>query len=292
MTYLGLHDADGAALLVIDPGHTAGPFLVETVDLGAVDVNDDAEANPSGDGTRDYTRTAGAAAVSVGLTALGDDTGGPYVWLDRLRGLCHPRRRLYLHVQIGDWPAPRRLLVRGLPAPRDLTDPQPDAQFQWRAIQGWLESVDVQRIILVPVGDTVPGLAEPISFPVAFPSASPSGSAPFVVAGTLPTSPTLDIYGPCTGPQIIDDDGELIAFKPAFAIAAGHFVRVQAEGPGGLPLVAGDGDVAQQLYGQLDFTRTTPDLALTLEPGDNRLVFTAVSTGAGSMAVVSWRDRN
>jgi hypothetical protein len=292
MTYLALHDADDAALLVLDAdGSGEGPFIVTKVDLGAVDVNEDTEPNPAGDGIRDYTSTLGAAPVTVELTAKGDATAGPQAWLGRLRGLCHPRRRLYLHVGIDEWPDTRRVLVRGMPAPRDVTDPTPDAQFQWKAPLGYLESVTVSSVTLNPVGLTMPGLAEPISFPVAFPAGNPDGGAPFVAGGDVPTSPTIDIYGPCAGPTIENDLGELIAFKPGFTIPAGHFVRVQPQGPAGLPLVAYDGDTAQQQYGQLDFTQTTPDLGLMLDPGDNRLSFTAQSPGPGCQAVVSWRTR-
>lgn len=293
MTYLGLHDADGNALLVLDQdGSTDGPFLVKDVDLGALDVNEDVEQNPAGDGVRDYTKTTGAAAITVELVALGDATAGPYTWLARLRGLMHPKRRLYLHVQAGEWVAPLRVLVRGSVAPREFTDPTPDVQFQWKAPLGYLEDVDVSSIILYPSGTTMPGLAEPITFPVAFPAANPDGGSPFTVVSDVPTSPTIDIYGPCTGPVLENEAGDLIAFKSGFAVAAGHFVRVQPEGPAGLPLVAGDGDISQQLYGQLDFAQTAPDLGLMLEPGDNRISFTAQSIGGGCQAAVSWRGRH
>jgi hypothetical protein len=243
------------------------------------------EDDPAGDGTRDYTANTGSAGVSVELTAIGDAGLGPQGWLDQLRGLCHPRRRLYMHIKIDDWPEYRRILVRGATAPRNLTAVQPDVQFQWKAPQGWLEAVDEDNAELQATGGVTTGVSFPLSLPFSFPAESGVGGAPFTVGGQAPAWPTFDIYGPCTAPKLTNSFGQVIAFTSGLTVADGHFVRVQPKGQFG-PLVADDANVSQYRY--LDFAQTS---WWPLEPGENRITYTAASLGAGSRVVIRWRSR-
>ena len=124
-----------------------------------------------------------------------------------------------------------------------------------------------------------------------FPPANPSSSQGFVVGGEIPTDAVFDFYGLAAAPAVTDSTGRAIAFRPTFTVPAGRFTRAQRNGPGGIPLVASNGDVTQQQFGELDFTRTTPGLAIMLEPGSNRLKFTAAATSSDAFVRVSWRDR-
>lgn len=286
MTYLGLHDADGDALLVLDPGDTDGPFLVTKVDLGAVDVREDVIDDPSGDGTIDNTTATGAAAVTVELTAQGTDDRKPSLWLDDLRALCLPSERNYLHLELDEWDGPRRILVRGAAAPRDLTDIQPDTQFQWKAPLGYLEDVDESEVTLLPVGTTITGLSEPVEELVFTPPASPGGAPPFQVGGGVRPWWELDIYGSATAPVLNFGDWA-VAFTSDLVIPAGHFVRVTPKTSSG-PQVSYDGDPDQDLYGALDFSATT---WRRLTRGGNTAVLTAALYSAGFQAVLRWRNR-
>lgn len=288
MTYLGLHDADGKQLIALDPGHTDGPFLVTKVDLGAVDVRDDVIDNPSGDGTIDNTTATGASAVTVELTVQGTAARKASQWLDDLRALCHPSARNYLHLKLDEWPSGRRLLVRGAGAPRDLTDLQPDVQFQWKAPLGYLEDVVESSATRLPTGVTVPGLHAPVSAPVSTGNASPGGAVPFIVGGGVRPWWELDIYGACTAPRLtFGDDEWAVAFTSDLVVPAGHFVRITPQTSSG-PQVTLDGDSDNDLYGALDFSRTS---WRRLVVGRNAAVLTANQYSAGFRAVLRWRNR-
>jgi hypothetical protein len=282
--YLGLHDANGVQLLDLTSGGDF-PFLVEELDLGAVDVRDAAEDDPNGDGTFDYTSLTGSRGISATITAVGNDAGGPAVWLDRLRGLMHPSRRTYLHVQAMEWDAPRRLLVRGASAPHDLTDSQPTQQFQWKSPTGFLEAVQETTVALLPSSEARPGISFPISFPFSFPEAYPSGAQPFTVDGYLPTTPVVDIYGPCSGVTSLTNGTRTWKTTSALSIPAGTFWRVDPSQPSIKDPSGGDH------YGVLDFT-ASDWRALTLSPGTSRLTFSTTPGGPGCVAVVRYRARS
>lgn len=288
--YLGLHDADGGALLVLDSGSVDGasPFLVTKVDLGAVDVRDDVDDDPSGSGTLDNTRFTNGRGVTVELTALGTPAKGPYAWLDDVDALCDPAAPVYLHIGIDDWPGPaRRILVRGASSPLDLTERTPDVQYQWRAPRGYLEDAAATEVDLIPVGVLVPGLAAPVSAPVFAPPANPSGGPSIVVGGRRRPWWELDVYGPCIAPRLTSGAGWAVAGADTMTIAAGHFNRFTPDSITG-PIVTGDGDPNQDQYGLLDFGVTSWQ---PLEVGDNDLALTATSFGDGFRAVLRWRNR-
>lgn len=285
--YAALHDADGTMLLPLTVnGPPADPFLVTAIDLGAVDIREDVTDNPAGDGTDDFTMFSGGSAVTVELTALGTSEAGAYLWLDKLIALCQPATRCYLHVRALDWPAIRRILIRGASAPRALTDPQPDVQFGWKAPDGWLEAVDETEAVLQPLTVSAPGLAAPWTAPISTPPSSAGGLAPFTVGGSRDTWPTFDIYD-CTGPVLTNAAGQQIAFESDFVVPPGHFLRIEPKASG-RSVVTLDGDPDLSYYAQLDFSVSS---WWPLTPGDNQISLSAAAFGPACHALVRWRDR-
>lgn len=286
--YLALHDEDGRRLmpLTVD-GPKADPFLVSAFDAGAVDVREDVADDPAGDGTDDQTMFTGASGVTVELTAIGTADRAGQLWLDDLRGLCHPANRHYLHAQAVDWPGVRRLLVRGASAPRDFTDLTPDVQFQWKAPLGYFEDAAVTTVTIRPSGETESGLSAPVSAPVFTPPADPPGGRAVQVAGTRGPWWELDIYGPCVGPVLTSDAGWQVAGTTALVVAAGHFVRIQPHTSSG-PQVWADADPDGDMYGQIDFGLSSWQ---PLEVGLNLLTLSAYSAGDGFHAVLRYRAR-
>ena len=295
--YLALHDADGNQLLPLTDDPDTDPFLVAAVDAGAKDIREDVEDDPDDDGTRDYTRFSGGSGVTVELTALGNDEKPAGLWLDDLLALCQADTRTYLHARRVDWPARRRILVRGASGPRDLSDLQPDVQMQWKAPLGYFEDVDWSTARLGPAGATTSGLSAPVSAPVFTPPADSSAEGVVLVGGPSMATRTridafrpwweLDIYGPCVAPVLTSGAGWQVAGKPTLVIADGHFVRVTPKTVSG-PSVLGDGDPGQDLYGRIDFSRTTWERLLV---GRNVLALTATSAGSGFHGQLRWRAR-
>lgn len=285
--YAGLHDEAGNLLIPLTVDPDTDPMLVHSIDLGSLDVDDDIEADQTGSGVVDRTQFTRASAVVIELTALGNAEAGPHAWLQRLRGWCHPARRPYLHVQAVEWDAPRRIQLRGAAAPRDLTDLQPEAQFQWKAPQGYLEDVDASEAVVLAATTGPPGLSFPLSFPISFPPTNPFGSRPIEVGGDADAWWEIDIYGPVIGPALHHGTDWAVVFRPDFQISEGHFVRIQPRGRFG-PEVLGDGDPEQDVYGRLDFGATSWQ---PLTDGANQLTLTAAGSGAGFRAVIRWRNR-
>jgi hypothetical protein len=108
------------------------------------------------------------------------------------------------------------------------------------------------------------------------------------VPGKKDTWPTYDLYD-CTVPQLVDalNQERQFTFLPGFVVPAGHFIRLQPQGPNG-PLVAFDGDPAQNQYSQLDFSVSS---WWPLSPGENQLTFTAATLGATCRGLVRFRPR-
>lgn len=288
-TYLGIHSLEGEPLLVLDQDRdTDWPFLVSSLDLGSIDVRDDVEDDPAGDGTIDNTSVTGASMVTLECTVQGTADRGPYSWLDELLGLCLPAERVFLYVQLDEWPAPRRIKVRGAGVPRLVTELQPDVQLQWKAPEGYLEDADPSHVIVRPSGATVRGLHAPVKVNVSTPPANTAESTLVLVQGNVRPWWYADVYGPGVAPVLsFPGAGWQVAFNSQLALPAGHFVRVYPKSPSG-PVVLYDGDPLQDAYGYLDFTRTT---WRRLAKGRNSVALTAQSFGGGFHADLYWHNR-
>lgn len=283
--YLGLHDAAGNVLLTLTDDGDTDPLQVRELDLGTVDVREQLDDNPTGDGVFDSTIHIGSRGISATVWAVGNDAGGPAYWLDRLRGLMHPARRCYLHLQAVEWDAPRRVLVRGASMPHGLTDPSPVQQFQWKAPGGYLEATVEATVELLPNGAASPGLTLPQTLPAAFPAAFPAGASPFIVGGQVPTWAVADLYGPAAGVSALTNDaGQTIGFKSALSIPAGTFLRIDPMNA----TVVDDSGISRR--GWVD-NSTLDWRALKLQPGSQRLTFTTTGAADQTKAILRFRER-
>ncbi len=272
-----LVDSAGTELLRMDP--TWAEFTLNRLDLGFPEVRAVSDPLAGGDGEVDSTQYVGARAITAALTL--SRPVGPK--LDLLRGLCHPGRRLWLHVARDDWDGERRILVRGndvAAVPANLTR----AQVGWRAPAGLLEAVAADSVTLSPVGNASGGAAYPLTYPVAFNPGLVPGAALLQVGGTVPAPPIIDIYGPCHDPLVrLIGTGEQV--RLLMPVAAGQFVRVDMTAR----TVLLNGDPNQSRYGRLDFA-TSSWWALSVGNAV-QVVFSPEGPGAGCQAVLRWRRK-
>jgi hypothetical protein len=99
-------------------------------------------------------------------------------------------------------------------------------------------------------------------------------------AGHVPTWPTIEIVGPCTGPVVTFPGGRRLAFASDFVILAGQRVVLDTRPTWRTPEIA---DVAVGQH--LQVRQWTP-----LEPGTNQILFSAAVYDPASELVVRWRD--
>ena len=281
-----LADDTGSTLITLTSADVAtDPIAVESWDLGFPEVRAVADADPAADGEIDATTHVGARGITAQMTVVGDDTDTAGVWYRRLRALCHPRRRYWLHMQRDGWAAERRIQVR----PDSLTDPIDSTaavlltvQASWRAPYGLWQSITDDTVTLAPSGATEPGFTFPVHFPYTFGTGVASGATTVTVDDeSEPTLPTIDIYGPCVNPVVSNlTAGTQFAFT-SLILTAGQFVRITFRDR----TVLLDGSAASSRYGDVDWTVST---WWTLQPGVNQLAFTPTAPTAGCQARVSW----
>lgn len=147
----------------------------------------------------------------------------------------------------------------------------------------------LQREITVPLAaGAATGRAYPRTYPRAYSSAVPVDVA-VATAGTYPTWPLVRIYGPCQDPALTWVDpttGAPIGVQVVFdglTIADGDYVEVDTRARTAVE----DGDPMANRYNFVDFSSTVWG---PLQPGSNKLRFTASSTGTDCTCVVFWYD--
>lgn len=273
-------DDSGNTLLTLDDSPDVG-LILTSVDLGYATVRESMTPLSGQDGELDLTQYTGGRAITaeVGFPVTAT---GPLI--DTVRGLMHPGRRMWLQVQMDDWTAERRIKVRGasLTAP---TGPLPwTAQLGWKAASGTLEDVALSTTTLLPVGGASGGMTFPMTFPLAFQPGLVPGASVLSVSGTVGAPPTIDIYGPCSGPLFrVVDTGIEMSF-PSLTINAGDFVHIDVAAR----TITVNNDPSQSRYSYLDFAASAWPL---LPPGSPQVVFSPASSSAGCEAVVSWRSQ-
>ncbi|WP_322767687.1 phage distal tail protein [Frankia sp. Cr1] len=283
-----LADPAGITLLTLtSDAFGADPFAVGAWNLGYPEVRAVTEADPGADGEIDSTSRVGARGITAEIVVVGDGVDTVGVWYRRLRALMHPRRRYWLHLRRDGWPAERRIQVR----PDSLTDAIISGsavgiatQAGWRAPYGLWESTASHTAVITPSGSVEPGKALPWRFPLGFGAGLASGSATVVVdSESEPTLPSVDVYGPCINPVLINlTTGSQFAFT-SLTLAAGQFIRVNFRDR----MVLLNADTASSRYGDADWTVSS---WWALQPGVNQIAFTPSGPGPGCQAVLSWPD--
>lgn len=243
---------DGAREMILRP---RDGIAAAKLDWGFPEVRAVVENATDTDGTNDTTQHHGASAVSLELTLY--QPGTTRALIDELRSYCHPGRRPYLYVTDDEWATERRIQLRADQQSAPITAGNGlnrGVQIAWRAPAGVWEDVD-QGVTTVPAN--IPdglGLAVPVVMPATFTNTAGASVRTVTNAGTTPLYWVARMYGPCTGPQLLNvDTGETLLFKPSLALGAGEYIEVDVRARSVFFL----GDRSDSRLGQVDYTATT-----------------------------------
>jgi hypothetical protein len=244
------------------------------------------ESRPDDDGERDSTTFFGSRAVSLEVVVLKDDAECEQI-LDKLKSFLHPQSRPYLYVEDTGWGQERRLRLRvdqwSEPYSGYVASQARQVQLQWKAPDGTWEAVD-------PVEETVlgdlpsdSGRTYPKTYPWSYPPTTATGTALVTSPGSVPSHFTARLYGPCSGPQLINETtGERIGFLVGLALAAGEYVEIDTRAQTAYLLSNAD---ASRLN-VLDFAASS---WWRLQPGDNSIRYAPLAGSSGSAAVITYR---
>lgn len=274
-----LVDDAGTVLLNMDRDMTG--LILNTIDLGYPTVRE-ATSNLSGqDGELDVTQFTGGRAITAEVT-LPVSGIGPL--MDTVRGLMHPGRRMWLYVWRDDWGVSRRIRVRGASLSAPSGSLPRKAQLGWKAPGPTFQDVTATSVTLNPANQPGGGMSFPVTLPMSFASGLVPGASLLTVNGNVNAAPTIDIYGPCSGPLFrVVDTGAQLSFS-GLTIAAGDYLHIDVAAR----TITLDSDPNQPMYSTLDFaTSSWP----TLPPGNPQVVFSPASESPGCVAVVSWRSQ-
>lgn len=281
MTITSMRLVDGASEMILLP---RDGLKAQGLDAGSPTVREVTEDRPGTDGELDSTALFGSRAVSVELLAV--QTPGAFE--DELGLFLHPSKRPYLYVVDDEWAQERRLKLRFVQLSAGRTSDMPPTvrhiQAQWKAPDGiWEDATgDTAVTILADISDGA-GLAWPITFPISWAATAAAGAQTVNNAGTAPAYFVARLYGPCTGPSLLNvTTGEAITFTSDLVLGAGDYVEIDTrEHTANAESLA---DASRLNY--LDFAAST---WWRLAPGNQELRFSAASVSTGAQVVIIYR---
>jgi hypothetical protein len=260
-------------------------WVVQSMTIGDPVPRTSVTPRPGQDGTRNRTRRVADRNILIRLHLDGGDRQtmldalAPYMDVSRRPTLRLKGERKDLHREItvvysGDgganWERPGAMPLtlgfrsEGSPFFRSLTEKEGTA---WP---------DEDR----------PGITFPISFNLAFPSAYGIGPASLRNQGTKGAEWTARIFGPITGPRLINSStGEQVDFKSTLTVASGDYLTVDSA----TRTVLYNGLSTASRYQYLDFQETTSDW-FKIEPGLNLVRLAGDSYTVPTQAIITFHD--
>lgn len=272
---------DGADQMILLPRDN---LAVQGLDAGAPAVREVTENRAGANGEIDTTSLHGARAVSLDVLEKATPAG----FEDEIAVFLDPGRRPYLYVVDDEWSTERRLRLRYVQHNAARSAEMPGTvrhlQVQWKAPDGVWEdaSGDTLVTILADISDGA-GLAWPATWPISFDPTAAAGAQVITNPGTLPAYFTARLYGPCTGPSLLNvTTGEQITFTSDLVLGAGDYVEVSM-----LEHTAyAESDPSASRLGYLDFGLSS---WWRLAPGAQELRFHAASASTGAQVVIVYR---
>lgn len=277
--------------LEINPaGGGDGLYLTNVAGMDGATVRAPIEARPQADGAIAFDHFRGARYITLEgylrATSQGgsEDLATRTVLEDRLRAYTDSILRANGTLRFAPSGQPkRRVTVRLI------------EQVQIRG--GLLKEWQVQLVAHDPLvysdaesaQDTTglqPGegsLSLPFVLPFSVGDVASGGTATVVNAGTVPTPPTVRIYGQATSPAVTNlTTGETLSLI-GLSLSSGDYAEVDMAAE----TVTLNGDAGTSLVGSVDVPRST---FWRLEPGPNEIQLTATQFAAGAKATAVWRD--
>lgn len=255
----------------------------ESLDLGHPNVRAVVADRPGAHGTVDETQYFGARSVALKLNVFAGTLGSRRAILDRIAPFCDPGRRSVLRYEDPTGGGIRALVLRASDASAPLTNPTlTEMAVSWVAPSGLIYADDEKTEIAQPFTAVAPGLTFDTGFPASFPSFVSSAAA-LLNEGTLNAHWTADLYGPFTGPALINRTTGEGLYLPGLSVGAGDYLHLDSLNR----TVTLNGSDGATRYGYLDFVNST---WWTLAPGLTMVEFSPASSASPASAAITWYD--
>lgn len=273
---------NGAHELILMPRQDDGIF-VSSMEVPSPEVREVVDLRTDDDGAWDTTALLGARACSIELLV----TQGARAFEDQLTRYLNPSLRPYLVIADDGWAQDRRLLLRvdqwSAPLTTDLPRDARKIQVSWKAPDGIWEALDsVDETVLGDLA-TDTGRTYPKTYPWSYPTTDVAGAAIVTNAGAVPSHFTARLYGPCSGPALINETtGERIGFLSGLTLAAGEYVEIDTRAQTAHLL----GNSSADRLNFLDFMNSS---WWRLQPGDQQIRYAPLAGSSGTAAVITYR---
>lgn len=264
-------------------------YVPQELNLGFPDIRDVTQKKPSANGTYDYTRHFGAAAVQVKLAL--ESTAMPVPLSDRkledqLRHWLNPQRRTNLvWRQRGedDW---RKTLIRASDGNRTINLARTQfgvLSMVFRAPKGYSESYE-QFTKNLPFNGTEAGRTYDLTFDRVYPASGTIGVVDVENLGNTDSYPVLRLYGPATEFRVENiTTGMQLKFKTTFALLTGQFIEINLEE--GTVLMGAD--ISNDRYNEIDVA--TSDWWVLAEGVNQIRAVAATYTAPEAHGEIFWR---
>lgn len=219
---------DVLGTLTLTPDHG---YLVRTLDLGFPEARAVVAPRINANGVDDRTALHGARVVSFTVDCFPPADGSASRWsvVERLRAYAHPARRPSL-VFVSEDGRERRVTLRGEPPSWPISLPGLDqaVQMVFTAPSGLLEDNAVTTVTVPAVPALTGGRSYPLRYPRTYPRGSVAGAVP-VTNGEpwgAPTDFVARLWGPCTGPALVNVTTGATLSLPGLALTAEQYAEV------------------------------------------------------------------
>lgn len=252
----------GTVTSTLDLMDDTNGYRVASLDVAFPTVRDLVAALPSRDGDYDTTRLYGPRTVTVTGNLIASPAGSRQTAMQTLAWWCQPRLRPRM---VYAYDAGSPLLWLGLRG----------SQLAAPASNPTVSAFTVSWVAPSPAAQTLTTSTVTVN---------PAAAGTATNNGTYRAWPLLDLYGPCTNPQVVwtSPAGGVVAFT-GLTIAAGHYVRVDTNTQTCLL----DNLPASSVYANLDFTATR---WYGFEPGATQVQFTPATSSSPSRLIATWAD--
>lgn len=277
-----LRDDDYGILPDVYLTNAQGYYIAE-FEPGFPEFREDTEQRTAGDGILDFTRSHGAATVTMRMLITNVNRYGRSrrSLLDDIMYHCAPSARSYLHWQLNDEVESRCMMLRAGRVTRGVqAHNRQEVLLSWIAPRGVQESSELQVINVGP--DALTGQAGRVydlTFDRTYPASAPQGTTSLVNRGTAVAYPRLRIHGSCQDPLIRNDTAKLQMRFQNLSIPAGSYLEIDMY----RHTILMNGDSTDT---RMNFVRWGDSDWFGVLPGPNEWVFQAASFSGAKVEVI------
>jgi hypothetical protein len=281
--------------LELIPASGLGAYDVTYLDFGFPEPREVIRRTPQLDGDRDATSLHASRAIRFTTDIFPFNGQSPHYWYRQLSRYAVVQKRPWLHVKLSGLSEAVRIQLRAEHVPSILRNSSPSLLSQidtlWRAPTGRFESVNQKIVTIRPgVDGDADGREYPLVFPRIYPNIGPLSGTFVTNAGSTRTNVIFRIFGPTTGPAIVNETLEAqmshqmrYVFKNDFVIAQGNYAEINVEAR----TILLNGNQHSSLLHQINWEVTN---WWSLIEGLQQIRFIGPEHGATTQLQIRWRN--